>query len=320
MDVLLYFILFIAGLLLIIKGSDWFVETTVWFAKLLKIPNIIIGATLVSICTTLPEMLVSTGSALNGNTSMAFGNAAGSVACNTGLIFAIIILFSTPVLTHARALKIKTLFISLTLFVSGIVAFIYGEITRTFGLILFLLTFVFLLFNYFQNRQSKLVDPIVEQVAADRKDIWKNSGLFVQGLGMTIGGAYLMIEYGVRIASFFNVPEIIIGVTMTAFGTSLPELVTAITSIRKKVAALSMGNILGANVLNLTMVMGTAAMINPIPADSNLVFFHIPVILLITLALAAGTWFAYRKYSRLTGAILLSLYATYMAINVIVAF
>lgn len=307
------------GLALIIKGSDWFVEAAVWFAKAWNISPIVIGATLVSFCTTLPEILVSTGSAIRGNTGLAFGNAAGSVAFNTGIIYALVILCVAPPLLHPVTLKIKTLSVSLLLLTAGVVAYVFGEITRTLGIILFCFTFVYLAFNYIQSKRELPANKEEEKVKISRRIVLKNLGLFLLGLGMTLGGAFFMIENSISIAGYFNVPEMIIGVTMAAVGTSLPELVTAITSIRKKVASLSIGNILGANMINLTMVLGLSAMIQPIRADQSMIFFHIPVTLLITLSLTAGTWFSGRKYSRITGAILMAIYLVYLVANVIVA-
>ena len=136
MTLLLSIILFIAGLILIIKGSDWFVDSTIWIARTFKIPEFIIGATLVSVCTTLPELLVSTSAALNGDTSMALGNAIGSVACNTGLILGTVIVFSMPKLHHRNAIKMKSSFISASLAAYLLIAILFGQFKDAIALAL----------------------------------------------------------------------------------------------------------------------------------------------------------------------------------------
>lgn len=310
--------IFIIGLILIIFGSDWFVDATIWVAKVLKIPNFIIGATLVSLCTTLPEMFVSTSSALRGNTDMAFGNATGSVACNTALILGTVIVFSTPSLLHKKALSIKSTFIPIALIACYIVGSLTGYITSYLGIVLLSLTVVYVLFNLSQAKKHKNKLVIEEEaVETDKKTVYKNILLFAVGLAFTIIGANLMVVYGEKIALALNVPSIVIGVTMTALGTSLPELVTSITAIRKKVTALSIGNIFGANVLNMTLVLGTASIIKPVEFLNEIKVFHLPIIIAITLIAAAGTLFSKKKYPRFLGIILLCSYVGYIATTII---
>ncbi|MBN2852812.1 MAG: calcium/sodium antiporter [Clostridia bacterium] len=312
MPVVVLFLLFILGLVLIIIGSDWFVDSTIWIAKVLRIPDLIIGATLVSICTTLPELLVSTGSALNGDTSMALGNAAGSVACNTALILGTAIIFSTPNLYNKKPLKIKSLSVSLTLIMILAVGYFTGFITRGLGIVLLAMTGLFIYYNYSEAKAHRKITEKDTTVDVSRKNIIKSTALFIIGLAFTIAGARLMVVYGLKIAYALNVPSIIIGVTMTALGTSLPELMTSITAIRKKVSAISIGNIFGANILNLTLVLGTSAIIKPIVLTREILTFHLPVILGITLIIVAGTFLAKKKYPRLLGITLLLSYIGYM--------
>lgn len=318
MTLFLPIILFIAGLVLIIKGSDWFVDSTIWFARTFKIPEFIIGATLVSVCTTLPELLVSTGAALNGDTSMAIGNAIGSVACNTGLILGTVIVFSMPQLHHRNAIRLKSSFISASLAAYLLIAIIFGELNYVIGIIFLLMSGLFVFYNYFEAKKYREKQEN-QETDKSKKTIIKNSLLFIVGLGLTIAGSQLMIIYGQQIAIALKVPSIVIGVTMTALGTSLPELVTAITALRKKSASLSIGNIFGANILNLTLVLGGTSIIKPIVTTGKIVSFHLPIILGITLIAAISTLILKKKYPRFIGIILLLSYFTYIILTSILA-
>jgi len=315
MNLLLYIFLFCLGLALIIKGSDWFVDSTIWIARVLKIPEFIIGATLVSICTTLPELLVSTGAALNGDTSMALGNAIGSVGCNTGLILGIVILFSTPLLHHRSALRIKSSFITSALVLYIIIGLAFGEFNYVTGIAFLLFSAGFVYYNLTEARKYKIDMENHEAPDKDRKTSLKNIVLFIIGLALTIAGASLMITYGEKIAVSLNVPSIVIGVTMTALGTSLPELVTALTALRKKASALSIGNIFGANILNLTLVLGSTSIIKPVAMDNLKLYFHLPAIAVITLLAALGTLLFKKKYPRFLGILLLVSYFTYIGFS-----
>lgn len=310
-------LLFSIGLLLIIKGSDWFVDSTIWIARILDIPEFIIGATLVSVCTTLPELLVSTGAAVSGDTSMALGNAIGSVACNTGLILGTVIVFSMPEIRHRNAVKIKSTFISASLAAYLLIALVFGKFNFITGIVFLLMSGLFVYYNYYEARKYRETQEHLPVPDKSTKTVVKNIILFIIGLAMTIAGAQLMVIYGSKIAVALRVPSIVIGVTMTALGTSLPEFVTAITAIRKKSASLSVGNIFGANILNLTLVLGSTAIIKPVITTGNILYFHLPIILFITLIAAIGTTIYKKKYPRALGVILLISYFGYIALSAI---
>lgn len=317
MTVFISILLFSVGLVLIIKGSDWFVDSTIWIARTLNIPEFIIGATLVSVCTTLPELLVSTGAAVSGDTSMALGNAVGSVACNTGLILGIVIVFSMPEMHHRNAVKIKSSFISASLAAYLIIALIFGQFNFITGIVFLMMSFIFVFYNYYEAKKYRVAREHLPVTDKSPKTIVRNILLFVVGLAMTIAGAQLMVIYGAKIALALKVPSIVIGVTMTALGTSLPELVTAVTAIRKKSASLSVGNIFGANILNLTLVLGSTAIIKPVITTGNILYFHLPVILFITLIAAIGTTIFKKKYPRILGIILLISYLSYIVLTTV---
>ncbi len=317
MNLLLYFVLFIVGLALIIKGSDWFVDSTIWIARTLHIPEFIIGATLVSLCTTLPEFLVSTGAASNGDTSLALGTSAGSVACNTGLILGIVIVFSMPSLHHRNAIRLKSTFISAALLAYLIIGIVFGEFNYIIGIIFLLMSVLFVYYNYYEAKKYREAQEHLPETDKSKKTVILNTILFIVGLALTIAGSRLMIIYGQKIALMLKVPSIVIGVTMTALGTSLPELVTAITAIKKKAASLSVGNIFGANILNLTLVLGGTAIIRPIITDKMILSFHLPIILLITLIASISTLVFKKKYPRFVGILLILLYFTYITLSAV---
>lgn len=309
------FVLFVVGFVMIIKGSDWFIDAVVWIAKVSKIPDIIIGATLVSMCTTLPEAMVSAGSALKGNTDMAVGNALGSIACNTGLILAVTIIFARPVLQDRRKFQKKgILLVSLLIFVA-VIGFIFGEVSRFTGIILLGILVWYLYNNVRESLQNGNVEDS-EPVEINKGTVIRNILLFIVGLSFTIWGANLLVTNGEKIAAALGVPDIVIGLTMTAFGTSLPELMTAITAIRKKVHNISVGNILGANILNIILVTGLAATILPIPFNKSMVMFHFPFILLIVGSTVAFAFFNKTHFRRRNGFLLLCTYLVYVVLTV----
>jgi cation:H+ antiporter len=311
--------LFVLGLVFIIKGSDWFVDSTIWIARVLNIPEFIIGATLVSICTTLPELLVSTGAAINGDTSMALGNAVGSVACNTGLILGTVIVFSMPKLHHRNAIRLKSSFISAALAAYILIGLVFNEFNYVIGIIFLLMSGIFVYYNYYEARKYRENQEQMPETDKSRKTVLRNLLLFIVGLALTIAGAQLMVIHGEKIAIALKVPSIVIGVTMTALGTSLPELVTAITALRKNASALSVGNIFGANILNLTLVLGGTALIKPISTTGSALSFHLPAILGITLIAAASTLILKKKYPRFIGILLLASYFSYIALTAVLA-
>lgn len=318
MNNLLYFLLFGIGLLFIIKGSDWFLDAIIWIARTFRIPNFIIGATLVSICTTLPEFFVSVGSAISGDPSMSFGNAMGSVACNTGLILGTVILFSQAETNNSKALKLKSLAIPLGILIYAGAGILFGGFSLPEGIFFTSLFIGYLIFSYGEAKKNRCAKNKYNETKNTGKEIVKNMVLFVVGLSLTILGAKLMIEYGVKIAEILNVPSVVIGLTMTALGTSLPELITALTAIRKKASSISIGNIFGANIMNLTLVLGTSSLITKIPATGNIIKFHMPAIFLITVTAALGMIFYKKKLPKYFGILLILMYITYITATTLI--
>lgn len=319
-------LLFLVGLIIIIKGGDLFVDASVWFATITGIPTIIIGATIVSLATTLPELFVSVFASAQGSPDMAIGNAVGSTICNIGLILSTAILFA-PSKVNRKFFSHKGLLMIgstvLLLIFSGDTILSKGE-----GIILFVILLIFIRLNLKQFKGSNiLVENDKEDRNFESKTIVKNVMKFILGTIFIIIGAQLLVEHGRKIAEFFNVPEQIISLTLIALGTSLPELTTSITAIVKGHEGISVGNIIGANILNNTMILGTAAFtaehgLNISKRDilffgktfeniPQTLYVDLPVSLALMLILVISGIYN-RKLKRTTGIMLLSIYILYL--------
>lgn len=314
LDYLFPFVLFLIGFVMIIKGSDIFIDSVIWFTKITKIPDIIIGATLVSLGTTLPELMVSAGAAIHGNTEIAIGNALGSIICNTGLILAIIIIVSRPKITNKKEFHQNGILLMLLLLLIAFVSFTYGEISRFTGIILLGILVWYLYKNVqnsiYNNKTNQNVNNKEKNI--DTKKILLKLFMFSFGLLLTLSGSRLLITNGEKIAIFLGVPDIIIGLTMTAFGTSLPELMTSITSLRKKAYDISIGNILGANILNVILVIGVSSTILPIPVYGSILYLHLPFVLLIVSITLLFSYMCKNNFRRRCGFIMVFAYINYL--------
>ena len=371
-------LLFALGLVLLIKGGDWFVDGAVGIAKRFHLPDIVVGATVVSIGTTLPEVMVSTTGALAGSGAMAYGNAIGSIICNTSLIAAIsiacnpgpvnvksmktpaIFFFCSAALYCLAAYALGTFpqwmgFVMLGIFVIymlmtvrnglknpdeaageeeeeadrmpwsgllivGIVAggialggMLFGEIPLWYSLVLVAITAAYLLFG------SKL------SIGSNgERKMWMELILLVLGAAIIAVGADLLVEHGQVIALGLGVPETVVALLFVALGTSLPELVTTITSLKKGRASLGVGNVIGANIFNLVLVSGVAVSLAPfdVPAENTLLntglnlslVFDIPVMLGV-MSLMIFPALLSKKLHRWQGFLLLGIYVAFCALQ-----
>ena len=316
--------LFAFGLLLLIKGGDWFVDGATSIAHRFHVPELLIGATVVSIGTTLPEVMVSATSAVSGHGEIAYGNAIGSIICNTSLIAAITVAIR-PAAAPGRALRVPVIFFfgSAALYLFS--AYALGEFPRWIG---FLLLAVFLGYMTLQVLSARKTPDAPAEAEADAAEIaeesslWLSLGRLVLGAALIAFGADLLVDNGTKIAEAIGVPESVIALTFVALGTSLPELVTAITSLLKGHGALSLGNIIGANIFNLVLVSGVSVALSPfaVPAASTL-FGHpaslvldIPVMLAV-MALLTLPALLRGKLSRWQGITLLAVYAAFCVLQ-----
>ena len=312
--------LFIVGLVLLIKGGDWFVDGSVAIAKKFRIPDILIGATIVSIGTTLPEVMVSATSAFSGHGEMAYGNALGSIICNAALVAAITIAIR-PSKIDANAFKLPTTIFFVAAAVYTLVAYFIGEFTRGVGLLLLAVFIVYMLLSV----RTALKSPQKEEENQNNESeespkLAKNIILLILGAALIAVGAKLLVDNGTIIAEKLGVPESVIALTFVAIGTSLPELVTAITSIVKGHGALSLGNVIGANILNLVLVSGVASTVSPFPIPNNSqiaginssLLLDIPIMLFV-MALLTIPALTRGKLSRWQGITLITVYVIFCA-------
>lgn len=309
-------LLFLIGLVLLIKGGDWFVDGATGIAHRFHIPEILIGATVVSIGTTLPEVMVSATSALGGHGEIAYGNAIGSIICNTSLVAALTIAIRPSKIDH-KPLIMPVIFFFLSATLYSVVAYTTGYFSRIIGLLLVLIFVIYMLISVFDAKKS------IETVLTDKEKRSENSlvkdlVLLVVGAILIAIGARLLVDNGTIIAEGLGVPESVIALTFVALGTSLPELVTAITALAKGHGALSLGNIIGANLFNLVLVSGVSVVLSPFAIPSSLqvnginasLLVDIPVMFLVMLILTLPAILR-KKLSRAQGIILLLIYAAF---------
>ena len=367
-------LLFAVGLVLLIKGGDWFVDGATGIARRFHLPDIVVGATVVSIGTTLPEVMVSTTGALAGSGAMAYGNAIGSIICNTALIAAISITCN-PGPVNVKSMRTPAIFFFASAALYCLAAYLLGEFPRWLGFVMLTVFVCYMLLTVrnglrnpdtndeeeeWENSAMPWIPLIVVGVVAllvafsgtffeatpawyagilvaialfamlfDAKLVRETQMertlpmellLLVAGAGIIAVGADLLVEHGQVIALGLGVPETVVALLFVALGTSLPELVTTITSLRKGRASLGVGNVIGANVFNLVLVSGVAVSLAPfaVPAENTLLntglnlslVLDIPVMLGV-MALMILPAMLRKKLGRWQGLALLGIYVAF---------
>ena len=266
--------IFLIGLYLTIKGGDWFVDSASWFAEATGIPKFVVGATVVSFATTLPELLVSVRAAMNGSAQLAIGNAVGSVTANTTLIMGVSLVAMAGVISR------KSFSLRGGLFLAAVVGLtvlsLSGALPVWSAYILWAIFIVFMVSNVIDGKKGSGSDTIDSY---ERKELPAKILFFVLGTASIVFGAEFLVSSGKTIASGIGISETIIGFTVIALGTSLPELVTTLTAIRKKENSLSVGNIIGANIIDTTLILPLCAVINgeALPVEKINLVFDFPV-------------------------------------------
>jgi len=376
--------LFAVGLVMLIKGGDWFVDSASGVARRFHLPELLIGATVVSIGTTLPEVMVSAQGAMAGSGDMAYGNAIGSIICNTSLIAAITIAIK-PGKVDRRPMIVPTIFFFSAAALYIIVAYTMGYFYRWVGIALFVGFIAYMTTTVISMKKTpagqieeldaseeshdseeekgfSLKGIITEAVVAFaggafmiykggiirwigialmavfaayavitivgecRKkapsSIVREIFFLVVGAAVIAGGANLLVDSGIFIAEKLGVPQTVIALTFVALGTSLPEFVTAITSLIKGHGALSLGNIIGANLFNLVLVSGVATMIAPFAVPSAQKIGNIAMSLVIDIPVMLGVMgimivptLIRGRLSRVQGILLLCVYAAFCTLQ-----
>ena len=317
--------LFAVGVVLLIKGGDWFVDAAVGIAKKFHVPEIIIGATVVSIGTTLPEVMVSVTAALNNNGAVAYGNAIGSIICNTALIAALTIAIR-PAPVNRKTVITPVLFFFVSACIYMVAAYFFGRFDRWLGFVMLLVFAIYMTMtirNGFKN-------PVKVETEKEEEDnggsLLKNIVVLAIAAALIAVGADMLEGSSVSLATMAGIPTEVVGVTIVALCTSLPELVTAVTALAKGHGALSLGNIIGANIFNLVLVSGAAVTLSPfaIPEGSKLFGFNTSQLIEIPLmvgVMALMTLPAVKKGKlyRWQGVSLLCIYAAFVVLQVLIA-
>lgn len=308
-------LLFAAGLLCIIKGGDLFVDAASWIAEASGIPKFIIGATVVSFATTMPEMLVSVFAALQGNADIAVGNAVGSVTANVGLIMCVALICMECAMTRKQFGVKACLLLAAILALFGFTR--DGQLSVLESVLILIIFVGFLVESLIAARQEQgsELPAQEERPKIDKKTVLLNIGKFLLGAAGIVLGAQLLIDNGSALARMLGVPDAVIAATMIAIGTSLPELVTTLTAIKKKQALLSVGNIIGANNMDLTLIMPLCAVIQgkPMTVERQGMLLDIPACLIICAA-ALIPALVQGKFKRWIGYLIGGLYIAYLII------
>lgn len=312
MSVWMTVLLFLLGLLLIIKGGDWFLDGAVWMAEATGVPRFIIGATVVSLVTTLPELTVSVTGVLQGEVDLAVGNAVGSVTANLGLILGLSVVCIPSAVKkqqfNGKALLMVCGAVLLTLLCWG------GSLALVPSLALFILFALYLWNNVMDARHSVRENREVPQRrTVSHRQMVEKLLAFAVGITAIIIGSRLLIDYGSALALLLGVPASVIGVTMVAIGTSLPELVTTVTAILKRESSMSVGNIIGANVIDLTLILPVCSGVSggQLTIGSQTTALDLPFCLGLCL-LSVVPPLITGKFYRWQGVAMLGIYAAYI--------
>lgn len=304
-------LMFLLGLLLIIKGGDFFVDAASWIAEVSGIPKFLIGATIVSMATTLPELLVSLMASANGSNGIAVGNAVGSVTANVGLIMGISVV-CLPSIINRKEHAFK--FIMMAAAIALLYVFsVGGSLSIAGSVILLFLFLAFMAENVISARTHMRAETDTPKAALDKRSTIINLVKFIVGVAGIIVGADLMVDHGTSLARIFGVPESIIGATLVAVGTSLPELITTISALSKKQASLSIGNIIGANIMDLTLILPLCSVISgkALPMLRQNIILDMPVCLGLCLFAVLPPLLT-GKFYKWQGICMLAIYATYI--------
>ena len=322
MGSILIYVLFAVGIVLIVKGGDWFVDGAVWAAEITRIPKFIIGATIISVATTLPEIFVSTIAAVEGHgilvsqvgdyiaasqdkVGMAIGNGIGSVICNTAMILAISIIFM-PIAVDKRSFAPKGI-----LLIAAVCALFLLSRSGSFSIagaaVLLLIFLLYITENIRSAKRDTGAEETGKAPASDRRSIVLNILRIVGGAACIVVGSQLLVSNGSLIAASWGVSE--------AIGTSLPELVTAVTSLIKKQSSMSVGNVIGANVIDTTLILAVCSFVygGKLPVSAQNIYLDFPVAIVVTLIAIIPT-IVCRRFQRWQGVLMLAVYIAYLVV------
>ncbi|MBD5470781.1 MAG: calcium/sodium antiporter [Lachnospiraceae bacterium] len=305
----LQFVLLVIGFVLLMKGADWFVDGASKIADKFGIPHIVIGLTIVAFGTSAPEAAVSISAALKGSVDLSISNVLGSNIMNVLLILGLSSIIY-PLAVKKSAIKFDIPFVFAVSILMLICGTMDGNIGRIDGLIFWALLIGYIIYMIQLTKKSQASDEDFEP-AGENDKIWKLLLLIIVGGVMIVAGSNVTVDAASNIATEFGMDERLIGLTIVAFGTSLPELVTSCIAAKKKETDIAIGNIVGSNLFNILFVLGTSAVITPITYQSKFIFDNVVAILVMVVL-----WlfvFRKQKLSRAGGIVMLVMYAAYFA-------
>ena len=301
------FVIFILSMAALIFGADFIINQSERIALRFNISEFIIGSTLIALGTSLPEMATSMAASLDNKADLAIANAVGSNIINITLVLGVVFLISKPFVSVRDFFAKDSLWALMPVFIFILMS-LDGNIDRFDASLLFTLMFAYLLF-LFRNAKDDILQSVDEEFKKNFSWI-KSSLLLMLGFGMVVIGANFAIDSASNIATQFGVSQWLIGVVVIAFGTSLPELIVSISAARKGKVGMVIGNIIGSNLANTTMVIGGAAMVNTLTVNLEKYYFDIALLTIASIMLVYIT--ANKLYSRPAGILLLILLALFL--------
>jgi cation:H+ antiporter len=304
------YLIFSIGLLY--KGSEWLVGASARVAQNLRVTKVLIGMTVIAVGTSLPELMTSLIAAVQGSSDMALGNILGSNMANLGLVLALAVIIK-PIKTHIEDIKRDAPWLVLGSVLLLILA-LDGNLNRADGAVLFLFAVIFFLTIIAKVRYDRQIaekELPFQEFKIKARDNLKNYILMLMGLVALIIGAKLLITGALDIADFFNIPELFVGLTIVAIGTSLPELAASAWSAVHGKAEVTLGNVIGSNIANIFLVLGVVAIIAPISISSRALTGDIPIMIIFTF-LAILLFRTKETITRFEGVLLLIVYIAYI--------
>ncbi len=307
MNVAIQLGLLVIGFVLLVKGADWFVEGASGLAEKFGIPQLVIGLTIVAMGTSLPEAAVSVSAALKGSAEITIGNIVGSNILNVLVILGLTSVIK-PVAVQRSTVKYELPFVIVISALLMGIGYTDNVVGRVDGIILWALMICYLLYLL---KMAKSGADVLEEIPGEggRMPVWKMLVMIVLGGVMIVLGSDVAVDAATELAKIFGMSERLIGLTIVAFGTSLPELVTSVTAALKGKADIAVGNIVGSNIFNILFVVGTSALITPVAYSAT--FFVDSIICIATGILLWILVFKNKRLGRIGGAVMLVCYAGY---------
>lgn len=313
MQNILTYLFFLIGLLLLIKGADWLVRGSRFFTARFGISELVVGVTIVSVCTTLPETLISAGAAAVGETGLSLSTVLGTLAANIGLVCALTFLLYRPEIKEKRTIAFNCVILFILLLFLGVNFGVFHSVPRASGIVLLLL-FCYFIYQNVKNAK-KHHSPKTSPAASSQKSVNQKLLFFVLGIVATFTGSFLILHNSIRLATLWQLPVTVLGLSVTAIAAALPKFIVSIIAVHQKASSLSVGNLLGSCILDILLALGISSTIRELAVPTVFLSYHLPAFFLMISGVLLFTLYGDRRYTRLNGGILLFMYLTYLWIG-----